>query len=67
MDEVAEAAGVTRMTVYRYFGDRESVVRAAFLQLADALDAVVADLGGEPRPDVDAFLGRIGEVVTKLK
>jgi AcrR family transcriptional regulator len=66
MDDVAVAAGVTRMTVYRHFGDRESLVREAFLALAEALEAVIADLGGEPRPDVDAFLGRIGAVVGAL-
>lgn len=66
MDDVADAAGVTRVTVYRYFGDRESLVRAAFLQLADDLDALVADLGREPRPDVDASLARIGELMTSL-
>ncbi len=66
MDEVAEAAGVTRVTVYRYFGDRESLVRAAFLHLAESLEALVADLGREPRPDVDAFLARIGKVMTAL-
>ena len=66
MDDVAVAAGVTRMTVYRHFGDRESLVREAFLALAEALEAVIADLGGEPRPDVDAFLGRIGAVVGTL-
>ena len=66
MDDVAQAAGVTRVTVYRYFGDRESLVRAAFLHLADSLDAVVADLARELNPDVDAFLARIGEVMTTL-
>lgn len=66
MEDVARAAGVTRVTVYRYFGDRESLVRAAFLHLADSLDGVVADLGDEPRPDVDAFLDRIGGVMTAL-
>jgi TetR/AcrR family transcriptional repressor of uid operon len=66
MEEVARAAGVTRVTVYRYFGDREGLVRAAFLHLADSLDALVTDLAREPNPDVDAFLARIGEVVTAL-
>ena len=66
MDDVAAAAGVTRMTVYRYFGDRESLVKEAFLSLAESLEAVVADLGDEARPDVEAFLGRIGEVVGAL-
>jgi len=66
MDDVAAAAGVTRQTVYRYFGDRESLVRGAFLHLAESLDAVVADLGGQAQPDVDAFLSRIGEVVGAL-
>ena len=66
MDEVAQAAGGTRVTVYRYFGDRETLVRAAFLHLADELDALVADRGEEPHPDVDAFLAHIGELVTAL-
>ena len=66
MDEVAEAAGVTRQTVYRHFGDREALVRDAFLNLAESLESVIADLGGAAQPDVDAFLGRIGEVVSTL-
>jgi len=66
MDEVAQAAGVTRVTVYRYFGDRETLVRAAFLHLSDELDALVANRGEEPHPDVDALLARIGELVTAL-
>jgi len=66
MDDVAQGAGITRVTVYRHYGDRESLVRAAFLHLADSLDAVVADLAGEAHPDVDAFLARIGEVITAL-
>jgi AcrR family transcriptional regulator len=66
MDEVADAAGVTRMTVYRYYGDRESLVREAFLYLAESLEALIADLGGLAQPDVDAFLSRIGEVVSTL-
>jgi AcrR family transcriptional regulator len=66
VEDVAQAAGVTRVTIYRHFRNRESLVRAAFLNLADALEALIADLGDEPRPDVDAFLARIGEIMTSL-
>lgn len=66
MDDVAEAAGVTRVTVYRHFGDRENLVRAAFLNLAESLENVIAELADDPRPDVDAFLARIGQVMTTL-
>ncbi len=63
MDDVADAAGVTRMTVYRHFRDRETLVKEAFLYLAESLEALVADLGPEAPPDVDAVLQRIGEIV----
>jgi AcrR family transcriptional regulator len=66
MADVAAAAGVTRVTVYRHFGDRQALVRAAFLHLADSLDAVVSDLSGEHYPDVEAYLARIGQVVFTL-
>lgn len=66
MDEVAQAAGVTRVTVYRYFDDRKALVRAAFLHLADELDALVADSGEQEHPDVDALLARIGDMMTAL-
>ncbi len=66
MDDVAEAAGVTRVTVYRHFGDRENLVQAAFLNLTESLENVIAELADDPRPDVDAFLARIGQVMTTL-
>ena len=66
MDDVAEAAGVTRMTVYRYFGDRDSLVEQAFLFMAESLEAALADIARQPQPDVDAFLDRIGAMVGTL-
>lgn len=37
MDDIAEAAGVSRPTVYRYFGDRDSLVREIITSRADLL------------------------------
>ena len=39
MDEVAERAGVTRVTIYRHFRDKKELVRAVFLRIADGIEA----------------------------
>ena len=66
MEDVADRAGISRVTVYRYFGDRVQLIRAATLQMAEALEAVAADMGSEASPDVEAYLARIGESVMEL-
>jgi AcrR family transcriptional regulator len=66
MEDVADRAGISRVTVYRYFGDRVRLIRSAALQTAEALEAVAADMGSEAAPDVEAYLGRIGEAVMQL-
>jgi AcrR family transcriptional regulator len=42
MERVAEAAGVTRITLYRHFGDRDALRRAAVAQLIDDAAAMLA-------------------------
>jgi AcrR family transcriptional regulator len=66
MEDVADRAGISRVTVYRYFGDRVQLIRAAALQMAEALEAVILDMGSETAPDLDAYLERIGEAVMDL-
>jgi AcrR family transcriptional regulator len=38
LNEVAFHAGVSRVTVYRYFKDKEALVRAAFLNVGISTD-----------------------------
>jgi AcrR family transcriptional regulator len=59
LDEVAHQAGVTRVTVYRYFGDKQGLVRAACLRIADAFRRA-ADCGSAGSvQDMDERLGRL--------
>jgi TetR/AcrR family transcriptional repressor of mexCD-oprJ operon len=49
--EIAEAAGVGRVTLYGHFASREALIEAALTRLLDEGDEVLAtlDLSGEPR------------------
>jgi TetR/AcrR family transcriptional regulator, mexCD-oprJ operon repressor len=51
MGEIAQAAGVGRVTVYGHFPSREALVEAALTHLLEQGDAVLAglDLTGDPR------------------
>ena len=44
MEDVARAAGVTRMTVYRCFGGKQELVAAAFNQVLEVLAESLADV-----------------------
>jgi AcrR family transcriptional regulator len=66
VDDIAEAAGVSRMTVYRYFPTRDFLIRAAFLRLAEALDALAAESPPHSERSLEAYLSRIGEEVMSL-
>jgi AcrR family transcriptional regulator len=63
ISEVSAQAGVTRVTVYRHFGDKRGLVQATFLRVAAIFQDVQADLEQEKDPDVEHYLDRIG---TKL-
>jgi len=51
LEDVARRAGVTRMTVYRRFGDREHLIEASFArEVARFLDGVAAAGDSEAEP-----------------
>jgi TetR/AcrR family transcriptional repressor of mexCD-oprJ operon len=56
--EIAQAAGVGRVTLYGHFGSREALIEAALSRLLDEGDQVLAglDLSGDPREALRAFI-----------
>lgn len=59
LEEVAEQAGVSRMTIYRYFPDKPALVREAFLGLAALFAAAHEDIRREAAGGIDAALDRV--------
>jgi len=60
MDDVAAQAGVTRVTVYRYFSGKKQLVRAAFMRITSVFREVQKDIYQEQGQDVEGCLDRIG-------
>lgn len=66
MDEVAERAGVTRVTIYRHFRDKKELVRAVFLRLAAGIEQVnEAYVDGRPH-DIGVYLDDLGGYFSTL-
>ena len=66
LDEVARHAGVTRVTVYRYFGDKQGLVRAACLRIAAAFQRAADDSPSESLQDLDERLNQLGAELSAL-
>jgi AcrR family transcriptional regulator len=48
VDEVAYRAGVTRVTVYRYFSDKKELTHRAFLRVEQIFQDALDEIGQEP-------------------
>jgi AcrR family transcriptional regulator len=55
-DEIAFQAGVTRNTVYRHFGDKQQLVRAAFLYFVSILQGVHQSILDSQTEDIEVYL-----------
>lgn len=64
IDDIAERAAVTRVTVYRHFADRNQLIEAAFRLVNDALDQIRWALTEEN--DLDGFLSRMAVELTSV-
>jgi AcrR family transcriptional regulator len=52
LEEIAHRAGVTRVTVYRHFGDKESLVRDMFSEAAEVFEDIRDSLSGGALQDL---------------
>jgi AcrR family transcriptional regulator len=59
MDEIAAQAGVTRITAYRHFENKNELVRAAFLQILDVLEKTLSEIARSPGKDIGQYLDSI--------
>ncbi len=64
IDDIAARAGLTRVTVYRHFGDRQELVGAAFRQVNGVFDRIRETL--EEEEDLDGYLARMADEMTAV-
>ena len=65
MDELAEAAGVARRTLYNQFASKEQIFREMLLRVSGQLERAFPP-GIETQGDVEAVLGAIARIILEL-
>ena len=66
VEDVARRAGVTRVTVYRYFADKEALVRAAVLRIEQVFQDANRDLVANPELSEASVMEQIGRELGRL-
>ena len=64
IDDVAKRAGVTRVTVYRYFSDRQQLISESFLLVNSAFDQIRKAL--EQEETLNGYLERMATELTAV-
>ena len=64
--QVAFQAGVTRITVYRHYGNRRGLVHAVCMRIARIFQAAAEDDRGNGMRDIDARLEHLGFELARL-
>jgi AcrR family transcriptional regulator len=66
VEDIAYHAGVTRITVYRYFGDKRGLVRAVCMQVAGIFQRAAEAGPAVSVSEIDARLNRLGMELSAL-
>lgn len=66
MDEIAQHAGLTRITIYRYYTDKKALVRATFLQAEQVFEQARRDLDQHPDRSMKDHLDQIARALATL-
>jgi len=66
VSEIAYHAGVTRVTVYRYFSEKEELVREAYLRVEQVFQKALANLEQDPLANWESIFNQIGEDLSAL-
>jgi AcrR family transcriptional regulator len=66
MEDVAVEAGLTRVTIYRYFPDKKNLVLASFMRFVEVLQQIHGEMLESPDMDMERVLDRFGEAFSAL-
>ncbi len=59
IDEISKRAGITRITAYRYFGNKKELVRASFIPIVEIFERVEKEIKAENLLNIEVALDRI--------
>lgn len=66
VEEIAYNAGVSRVTVYRYFPNKKDLVLKAFLRIEQIFQEALNELTRNPQADIESILDQIGQGLSVL-
>lgn len=66
VEDVSDKCGITRATVYRYFSDKEDLVRASFMYMVDIIRETIAELDAHKNYDTKKSTERVKHAINRL-
>ena len=66
MDDVAYAAGITRVTVYRHYANKQALVAVVFVQIAAGFEQARQTVESDQCDDVETIVDIIGAALAAL-
>lgn len=59
LEDVARDAGLTRITIYRHFAEKQDLVRAVFMRIPEMLETLQSEMESVPETAPESFLARL--------